>query len=44
VKKISFTLDCEIVFKTIVKVFLRSDINKANATTIEVFKGNVNNE
>ena len=44
VKKISFTLDCEIVFKTIVKVFLRSDINKANATTIEVFKGNVNHE
>ncbi len=44
VKKISFTLDCEIVFKTIVKVFLRSDINKANATTIEVFKGNVNDE
>ncbi len=44
VKKISFTLDCEIVFKTIVKVFLRSDINKANATTIEVFKGNVDNE
>ena len=44
VKKISFTLDCEIVFKTIVKVFLRSDINKANATTMEVFKGNVNHE
>jgi len=44
VKKISFALDCEIVFKTIIKVFLRSDINKANATTIEVFKGNVNNE
>ncbi len=44
VKKISFTLDCEIVFKTIVKVFLRRDINKANTTTIEVFKGNVNDE
>ena len=44
VKKISFALDCKIVFKTIVKVFLCSDINKANESTIEEFKGNVNNE
>lgn len=40
VTNISFALDIKIFFKTIKKVILRSDINKANEATISRFKGN----
>ncbi len=40
VNNISFALDTKIFFKTIKKVFLRSDINKAKEATMSRFKGN----
>jgi len=40
VTNISFDLDVKIFFKTIKKVFLRSDINKAKEATMSRFKGN----
>lgn len=39
VEKINFVLDLSILFKTIQKVFLRSDINSPEAATTTRFKG-----
>lgn len=41
VANISFILDCKILLKTLKKVFLQSDINNKNASTMNRFKGNL---
>ena len=40
VDNIGFVLDCKIFLKTLNKVFLQSDINNKNASTMNRFKGN----
>ncbi|MEZ4859233.1 MAG: sugar transferase [Flavobacteriaceae bacterium] len=40
VQNVTFALDLKIIFKTIGKVFLQSDINAENQATTERFKGN----
>lgn len=40
VDNLSFPLDCKIVFETLKKVILRSDINKEGQATTEPFTGN----
>lgn len=39
IRKMSFLLDCRIVFRTIGKVFTRKDITSKNSTTVEEFTG-----
>jgi lipopolysaccharide/colanic/teichoic acid biosynthesis glycosyltransferase len=39
VKKISFVLDCQIMVKTVLHVFLRKNINAVDSATKERFKG-----
>jgi len=41
VDHIGFVLDCKIFLKTLKKVFLQSDINNKNASTMNRFKGNL---
>lgn len=40
VDHLSFWLDVRILWKTLIKVFKREDINSATAATMEAFKGN----
>ncbi|WP_445384790.1 sugar transferase [Robiginitalea sp. IMCC44478] len=40
VENISFILDMEIIYKTILKVFHKADINQGEETTMPVWKGN----
>lgn len=42
VNNVSFILDCKIIFWTVIKVFSRKDINSNTSSTMEVFKGTIN--
>ncbi|MCC3648455.1 sugar transferase [Cytobacillus oceanisediminis] len=42
VENISFALDCQLIIRTITKVFKREDVNNSESVTMERFRGTVN--